>query len=193
MRKIQPADIRLTADYELDRAQVRARLIEIKRNRRIAVGPNMTVLFENRDTMIYQVQEMMRVEKITDLAAIKHEIDTYNELVPGPDALTATILLEYDVAEERDERLKALLGLENHVWLEIDGEEPVPAEFDLRQMSPHRISSVHYVQFNLGPARSAAIRNGATIALTTDHPELKERTHLTAPQRQALAQDLSAD
>ena len=193
MRKILPADIRSTPDYELDRARVRTRLIEIKRGRRIAVGSNMTVLFENRDTMIYQVQEMMRVEKITDLGAIKHEIDTYNELVPGPDALSATILLEYDIPEQRDERLQALLGLENHVWLEIDGEERVPAEFDLRQMSPHRISSVHYVQFNLGPARSVAIRKGATVALTTDHPELKERTQLTAAQCQALAEDLSAD
>jgi len=193
MRKIVPADIRATADYELDRANVRARLLEIKRDRRVAVGPNMTVLFENRDTMIYQVQEMMRVEKITDPAAIKHEIDTYNELVPGEDALTATILLEYDDPEQRDDRLKALRGLEDHVRMNIEGLEPVAAEFDLRQMSPHRISSVHYVRFELGRLRAEALRNGAAASIESTHPELAIKTDLTPAQLRALAQDLDAD
>ncbi len=193
MRKIQPSDIRPTPDYELDRERVRASLLEIKRDRRIAVGANMTVLFENRDTMIYQVQEMMRVEKITDLAAIKHEIETYNELVPGDDELAATILLEYDNPAERDDRLVALLGLENHVELRVDGHAPTPAEFDLRQMSPHRISSVHYTRFVLGAERAAAVRAGAAMSLATTHPELMLEAKFTAAQRQAMIEDLTAD
>jgi hypothetical protein len=193
MRKIQPADIRPTPDYELDRNRVRSHLIDIKRDRRIAVGPNMTVLFENRDTMIYQIQEMMRVEKITDLAAIKHEITTYNELVPEEDGLSATILLEYEDPAERDVRLVALLGLENHVELRIEGHEPVAAEFDLRQMSPDRISAVHYSKFTLGAERAGAVKAGAAVSLATTHTEMAVEVPFSDAQRGALVEDLSAE
>lgn len=193
MRKIEAAEIRSNDDYEHARDEVRKRLLEIKRLRRIAIGRNLTLLFENRDTMLYQVQEMMRVEKISDLRAIRHEIDTYNELVPNEGELTATLLIEYDDPHERAQRLRELLGLESHVWLEVEGHDPVAAEFDLRQMGEDRISSVHYIRFALGTERALAVRSGAPVALKIDHPQLHERTALSREQCAALAEDLFAD
>jgi hypothetical protein len=193
MRKIAPSDIRAAADYEAGRDEFRKRLLAIKADRRVTVGENLTLLFENRDTMIYQVHEMLRVEKITELKAIAHEIETYNELVPGTDELTATLLLEYDDPGVRAKRLRELLGLENHVWLEVAGHDPVAAEFDLRQMGEDRISSVHYIRFAVGAERAAAIRSGAALAVKIDHPHLSERAALSTAQSAALAEDLAAD
>jgi len=179
-------------DYERGRDEFRKHVLAIKEPRRVTVGNHLTFLFENRDTVRYQIQEMLRVERITDPAAIAHEVETYNELVPGRDELTATLLIEFEDASERSVMLRALVGLERHVKLEIDGCDPCAAVFDERQMSPNKISSVHYIRFPLGKERAASLRGGAAAEVVADHPRLSARTALSVVQRAALAEDLGA-
>ncbi len=192
MRLIDASDIKSNQDYELSRPDVRARVMDIKAKRRVAIGDHLTLLFENRDTMIYQVQEMMRAERIGDPKAIRAEIDVYNELVPGEDELTATLLIEYEDPSERDEALSELVGLEEHMKMLIDGEDACRAHFDMRQFSTERISSVHYLKFELGARRADAIKNGAAISMKVDHPRLSAIARLSDVQAAALAKDLSA-
>ncbi|HYC57662.1 MAG TPA: DUF3501 family protein [Candidatus Binatia bacterium] len=190
MRPIQPSEIKANADYERVRDQVRQRILPIKAARRVQVGQEMTLLFENHDTMLYQVQEMVRVEQITDLEAIKHEIETYNELVPGEGELSATLLLEYPDAEVRARRLRELVGIEKHVSMEIGGAGVFPAIFDMRQMDDRKVSSVHYVKFRIGDAGAGAVRDGAAMEIIVDHPSMQVRARLTDAQRAALREDL---
>jgi hypothetical protein len=192
MKRVDISEIRSLADYERERGEFRRHVLAIKEPRRVTVGSHLTFLFENRETVRYQVQEMLRVEQITDPAAVAHEVETYNELVPGRDELTATLLIEFEDAAERAVMLRALVGLERHVKLEIEGCDPCAAAFDERQMSPDKISSVHYIRFPLGKERAAALKSGAAAELVTDHPRLSARSALSAVQRAALAEDLSA-
>lgn len=192
MAKVRPEEIRSNRDYELARDAIRARILAIKAPRRIHCGDELTFLFENHDTVLYQVQEMARAEKIEDPRAIRHELDTYNELVSGPGELSATLLVEIADPEVRDRRLRELVGLEGHVAIEIEGVGRIRAEFDLRQMSPEKVSSVHYVRFPIGKAGADAIARGAATTLETDHPKLSARAKLSEEQRLALAEDLAA-
>jgi len=192
MKAVQVSDIRTLADYERQREEFRKHILAVKEPRRVTVGNHLTFLFENADTVVYQIQEMLRVERITDPTAIAHEVETYNELVPGRDELTATLLIEFEDPAERAVMLRALVGLERHVKLEVDGCDPCAAVFDERQMSPDKISAVHYIRFPLGRERAAALKSGAAAEVVADHPRLSARSALSAVQRAALAEDLSA-
>jgi hypothetical protein len=192
MKPVTIDEVRSLEGYERDRENVRKRMLAVKEPRRVRAGENLTFLFENRDTMLYQIQEMLRVERITEPAAIAHEVATYNELVPGPDELTATLLIEFEDASERAIMLKALVGLEKHIRLAIEGQAPCLPVFDDRQMLPDKISSVHYIRFPLGKARADALRTGKAVAIVVDHPRLSTRVALSERQRAALAEDLSA-
>ena len=193
MKAVDPSEIRSNQDYALDRDAFRKRIFAVKAPRRVAVGDHLTLLFENRDTVLYQVQEMLRVEQITDPKAIAHELATYNELVPGKDALKATLLIEYSDERERDERLRQLIGLEKHLALEVGGVGRIPARFDMRQVSTERISAVHYLGFSLGGEAAQAVRGGAAVAVVVDHRQMSERVELNAEQLSALREDLEAD
>ncbi len=191
MDPVERHEIMSLEDYEIARPAVRKRIMEIKAARRVAVGDHITILFENHDTVLYQIQEMLRAERITDPEAIQYEIDTYNELVPGENELTATLLIEYEDPAERDRRLRELVGLERHVRIEVAG-EVCPAHFDERQTSPERISSVHYVSFPLTPRAAYAICQGERPTIVIDHPQMKARATLDERQTRALAEDLSS-
>ena len=192
MKPVTPGEIRSLKDYEREREARRRRILEIKAPRRVGVGGNLTFLFENRDTMLYQIQEMLRVERITEASAIAHEVETYNELVPGKDELTATLLIEFEDSAERSVMLRALVGLEKHIRLEITGHAACAPVFDDRQMAEDKISSVHYIRFPLGNERADALRSGASAEIVVDHPRLSARAGLTDAQRAALAEDLSS-
>ncbi len=191
MKRVEPAEIKSLADYELARDAFRKRVLEVKNVRRVRVGEHLTILFENHDTVLYQIQEMLRVERITEPTAIAHEIRTYNELIAGPDELVATLLVEYEEPGERARMLRELVGLDRHVSLVVDGEAPCRALFDEAQMSEQKISSVHYVRFPLGGDRSVALRDGAGAALVVDHPRMSERAVLDAESLAALRSDLA--
>jgi len=188
MQKVSLPEVNNIADYELAREDFRARIMALKDRRRIRVGDHLTFLFENHDTVLYQIQEMMRIERIVRQHDIQHEVDTYNELIPEPGELSASLLIEYGTPELRQVRLRELLGLEDHVWLETGGQR-AKARFDERQMSTDRISSVQYVKFRLSPEQAAGFAKAARIVV--DHPKYAASAALTPGQLKELAQDLT--
>jgi hypothetical protein len=187
MKPLEISDIRNIADYELERKQLRPAIIALKDRRRVRVGEHMTFLFENRDTVRYQIQEMMRIERIVEAAAIRHEVDTYNELIPMRGELSASLLIEYDSPEERMVALHDLVGLEEHVRIAVGNLPPSQARFDTRQIATDRLSAVQYVKFPLTPEQRAHWRERPRVIV--DHAKYKGETVLGAAQIEELAGD----
>lgn len=186
MRPIAVSEIKHIADYEIVRAELRPKMMALKDRRRIRVGDNLTFLFENQDTVRYQIQEMMRIERLQNPYEIAHEVETYNELIPATGELSVCLLIEYETPAERDVWLRKLLGLENHIWLETGGQRSL-AKFDDRQISTDRLSSVQYIKFKLTPLQTAAFPQGAKIVV--DHPNYPAEHVLTPDQLRELAPD----
>jgi hypothetical protein len=187
MQPVEIHEIKNIAEYELERETLRPRMIALKERRRIRLGDHLTFLFENRDTVRYQIQEMMRIERIVRPEDIRHEVETYNELIPGKGELSASLLIEYETAQERDVKLRELLGLERHIWLEVEGAGRTAAIFDNRQIATHRISSVQYVKFKLTEDQQKNWRKGAK--LISDHPHYQAERKLTDAELTELQQD----
>jgi hypothetical protein len=181
------------ARYEQIRPSFRGKAMAEKDRRRVSVGPYFMFLFENHLTVLYQVQEMVRVERMTDAAAIGHEVRTYNELLPPPGGLGASLLLEIEDPAQRDRELRALLGVERHVWLHVGDLPAVPGVFDTRQIGDDRVSSVQYVTFALGDAHRRlwpGLGHSGQIRLRVDHPHYRHETVLPRSVAAALAEDL---
>lgn len=194
MKPISIDEVLPREDYERVREIVRPLLIDEKARRRLAVGSHITLLFENRQTAWYQVEEMIRTEKIAEREAIQHEIDTYNELVPKGSELLATMLIEYPDPHERDAALKRLVGLERYVRFVI-GELRVAASFDDRQISPKRMSAVQFVRFpleGLSAEEFRALAEAGKVAIEVDHPNLAAGVQITGVLANALAADLAS-
>ena len=192
MKKISPDEILALADYERVRNRLRPLFIHEKERRRLHVGSHLTFIFENAQTEWYQIEEMIRSEKMTDREAIQHEIDTYNELIPAPGELVATLLIEYAEAAERDAALARLVGLENHLWLKI-GDKKIAARFDERQVSGEKISAVQFVRFTLEGADAAKfleLAGKGEVAVEADHPSLAARGEISGLLAASLAEDL---
>ncbi|MDX1982217.1 MAG: DUF3501 family protein [Bryobacteraceae bacterium] len=189
MQPVTFEEIQNIADYEIQRESWRPRVMALKDRRRVRVGDHLTFLFENRETVRYQIQEMMRIERIVKPQDIAHEIETYNELIPKPNGLSASLLIEYETPEQRDIWLRALLGLENHIWIEVPGTPRVKAMFDPRQIATDRISSVQYISFQFTAAQAALFPAGAKIVV--DHPSYMAETAFTAGQLAELATDFA--
>jgi len=184
MQPLRREDIVDHATYRDQREPYRARILEIKAARRVHAGPWLTFLFENTETVRYQVQEMMLAERIVREADIRHELDTYNELLGGPGELGATLLIEIDDPAERDVKLRRWLDLPEHLYVRLAGGALVRATFDPRQVGEERLSSVHYVKFDT--------KGQVPVAVGCDHPDVTAEAVLTPGQRQALAEDLGA-
>jgi hypothetical protein len=183
--------------YEALRDDYRARVMALKADRRLPVGDRVTLVFENRETIRFQVQEMMRVERLRDPAGVQAELDVYNELVPGEGELSATLLIEItDSARIRPE-LDRLRGLDACVFLALGegaGALRVRARFDERQMDEARISAVHYLRFALPPEARARLREPATPArVEIDHAHYRYAAALPSALRASLAGDLAGD
>ena len=182
MKSVERAEILDYVTYQERRALIRTDVLQQKEARRIHVGEYLTFLFENHDTVLYQIQEMMRVEEIVKEADIVHEMETYNELLGGAGELGATLLIEIDDPGERDVLLQKWLNLPQHIYAKLEGGEKAYAKFDSRQVGDTRLSSVQYIKFDT---------HGRTpVALGVDHPALTEETELSAAQREALDSDL---
>jgi hypothetical protein len=181
------------AQYEILRSRLRPLIIADKDRHRLALGNHITLLFENGQSVWYQIQEMVRTEHLTAEDAIRHEIDTYNELLPRSGELAATMLIEYPEAQERDIKLRELVGLEKHLWIRI-GERRERGRFDNRQITTDRVSAVQFVRFPLGglePHEFEALAGSGKIEIEVDHPSLSVTVALTGDIAAALARDLA--
>jgi hypothetical protein len=191
VKKLAVSDILPPRLYEPVRDDMRRRVMEIKRPRRISLGPIVTLVFENRSTLIFQIQEMLRAEHLDTQDKIQAEIDIYNELIPEPGQLSATLFVEITEQASIRPLLERMVGIDEHVTLRI-GEHAVPAEFEPGRSEADRISSVQYIRFTLPPAAVAALRTpGTPLALQSDHPRYQFRTELGEETRQSLAADLA--
>jgi len=184
MRKVNRTDVLDYQSYNDRREAFRARILEEKSKRRVHVGEHLTFLFESTDTILYQVQEMMRLEQTVREAEIQHEIDTYNQLLGGPGELGCTLLIEIDDPRLRAQKLEQWLSLPQHLYmLRADG-SVARALWDQAQIGDTRLSSVQYLKFPVGEQ--------APLAIGADHPALTLQTALTDAQRATLGRDLSS-
>lgn len=192
MNSIAREDILGKDEYERQRPQLRRRIMTVKARRRVPLGDHATLHFESRETMLYQVHEMLRAEDSWSRdGAIEAELEAYNPLVPVGGALSATLMLEYETAAERAVRLRQLLGIERHLWLVVDDTEPLLAAFDEAQASPDRISSVQYVRWQLDDERIRLVgQDGTVVRVVLDHPSYQAQAVLSEETRRELAADL---
>ena len=194
MKKLAPADIKPLGEYEEVRTDFRNQVIEHKKNRRIALGDHITLVFEDRKTLIFQIQEMMRVEHLYDAEKIKEEIDTYNALIPEAGELSATLYIEITDPDKVREVLDQLRGIdrENILYLEI-GPEHVAGEFEAGHSKEDKLSAVHYVRFRLTPKQQRSLHDPQVpVRLVIDHPRYQAQAAVPDAMRQSLAQDLAS-
>lgn len=190
MKKVGLDDILGLSGYEKAREDFLRRIIELKRKRRISVGDRISLVFENRDTVIFQIQEMLRAERITDLDKIREEIAVYNELIPNPGELSATLFLEIeDQTHLRDELLK-FLGIDEALSLKVGGHS-VRGQFEAGRSKDDKISAVQYVRFPFTAEAQKEFIAGARAELAIDHANYRASAVLTADQQKSLAADLA--
>lgn len=192
--KLTRNDLMSLEDYALARDDFRTEVMTHKKNRQVKLGENATLYFEDRLTMRYQIQEMLRIEKIFEADAIKEELDAYNPLIPDGDNFKATFMIEYAEVEGRKEALARLVGIEDKVWVSAEGCEKVYAiaDEDMDRETEEKTSAVHFMRFQLTPEVIAAISNGAMIAMGIDHENyFVELKAIPATTRESLASDLN--
>lgn len=192
MQKLTQEDLYTLEAYARERPAFRARVLEHKKPRIVHVGEHVTLVFEDRLTVQYQIQEMLRVERIFEPAGITEELDAYNPLVPDGANLKATMLIEYPDPDLRARKLVELHGIEHRVALQIGGFAPVAAvaDEDLDRSTGTKTSAVHFLRFELTPAQIAAFAHDE-VAIAIDHPAYPARTPLTPAARAALARDFA--
>lgn len=179
--------------YAERRADFRQQVIDHKKHRRVGIGPHLNLYFEDRLTVQYQVQEMLRIERIFEPAAIEEELAAYNPLIPDGGNLKCTAMLEYQDVEQRKAQLAQLKGIENQVWLQVEGFEPVYtiANEDLERSNEEKTSAVHFMRFELEPEMIDALHSGAELSLGVEHDLYRHQTTVTGDTRTALLADLS--
>ena len=184
-------DIQAKDDYERLRPDYRRRIMRIKDKRRVAVGDHCSVHFESRDTVRYQVHEMLRIEDSwARPGAVRDEIEAYNPLVPQSGELSATIMFEYESPEERRENLPKFVGIERHVWLSIGGTAPLLAAFDRGQIDERGVSAVQYVKWRLDRERLELLgAEGVVVRLVIDHPHYRAQAVISEETRREIADD----
>jgi hypothetical protein len=191
--RLSRADLMSLEQYSIARKEFRARVLEHKRNRSVQIGPNATWAFEDRLTIQYQIQEMLRVERIFEAAGIQDELDAYNPLIPDGSNWKVTFMLEFPDPEERKRRLAVLKGIEDRCWVQVDGCERALAiaDEDLERENEEKTSSVHFLRFELSPEMVAKVKSGAAVKVGIDHADYSHEVQLSQAQRDSLAQDLA--
>lgn len=190
MKPIVLSDIKGPAIYAGIRDDFRRRIIEIKRHRRLEIGDRVSLVFENRHTLLFQIEEILRVEHIREAAKIQDEIDVYNQLLPTEDSLSATLFIEVPADADARVELDRLIGLDEHLILHV-GPHAIRAEFEAGRSTDERISAVQYTRYRLPPeARAALATPGTAVAMEIDHPNYRHRVAATDEMRASLAADL---
>ena len=191
MSNVVLSEILDIAQYEKARDELRRRVIALKKNRRLPVGPMVTFVFENHDTVLFQIQEMMRAERIVDDDAIRREIDTYNQLLPDENELAATMLIELPEAARIREEITKFHGVNTGeaTYVRV-GDQRLPGVFDSGQSDYRRISAVQYVRFRFSDAQREAFVTGASpTRLVIDHPNYRHETLISGVAHEELAKD----
>ena len=180
--------------YARERKDFRAKVIAHKKNRTVHLGDHVTLIFEDELTMRYQVQEMLRAEKIFEEAGIQEEIDAYNPLIPDGRNFKATLMIEYEDIDERRDALAALKGIEDRTWVRVEGFDRVfaIADEDLERETEEKTSAVHFVRFELAAPMAEAVKRGAALSIGVDHPKYSAAVDPVSPQiRESLARDIA--
>jgi hypothetical protein len=196
--EIRLSDVKNLVEYEKVRDAERARVIGLKKHRRVSVGDNLTFLFENRDTVLYQIQEMVRTERIVEEAKIQAEIDAYRPLLPRPGELSATLFIEIPELvrmsqEEVRQTVNRFQGLDRDgIWLVI-GERRIPAQFEAGHSKEEKMAAVHYLRFSLpGEALAALAKPSESAKLVVEHPNYKADREIPVEVRAEMLKDLAA-
>ena len=192
MNKLTADDLLSLEQYHNERTRMRTEVLAHKRHRQAPLGPHLTLYFEDRLTMRYQIQEMLRAERIFESEAIAEELNAYNPLIPDGTNLKATMMLEYTHAAERHVALGELKGVENAVYLEVAtfGRVFAYADEDLERSDDTKTSAVHFLRFELDATMCVALKNGAPLKLGVDHERYRHELEGGAELRKALAADL---
>lgn len=193
MHKIARDSLLSLEAYARQREEFRARVMAHKRDRTVHLGAHVTLIFEDELTLRYQVQEMLRIERIFEEQGIQDELDAYNPLIPDGRNLKATMMIEYADAEERKQALSKLKGIEDRVWVQVEGCARIYAiaDEDLERENEEKTSAVHFLRFELNDDMARALKYGVGLALGVDHPNYQaEVGTVAAGVRVSLAQDL---
>jgi hypothetical protein len=193
MHKISPDSLMTLEAYAKARKDFRARVLAHKKNRTLQLGEHLTLIFEDELTIRYQVQEMLRIERIFEEEGIRHELEAYNPLVPDGSNWKATMLIEYPDADERKRALARLKGIEDRVWVRVEGCAPVYAiaDEDLERETEEKTSSVHFLRFELTGEMVETLKYGVGLSVGVDHPHYDAKIDpVPAGVRSALLADL---
>lgn len=194
MNKLNRSDLFSLEEYSIERESFRNRVLEEKKSRKVYIGENVVLLFENKNTIQYQIQEMLRIEKIFDSEGINEELDAYNPLIPDGTNLKAVMLIEYPNVEERKEKLKILKGIERKIWIKVGSHNKVfaIADEDLEREDDTKTSAVHYLRYEFGAAMINDWKNGANVIMGIDHPEYQvPETIIKSDISLSLSQDFA--
>lgn len=186
------SDLMSLEQYAENRSKFRKRVIAHKKHRRVGIGPHLFLYFEDRLTVQYQVQEMLRIEKIFEAASIQEELDAYNPLIPDGHNLKATAMLEYQDVDQRKQQLALLKGIENLVWIQVEGFAPVfsISNEDLERSNDEKTSAVHFMRFELTPPMIKALHEGASLHMGSRHESYLHEVKVDEDSRTALLADL---
>jgi len=192
MSHLTPEDLYSLEEYSKIRSDFRAKVMAHKQSRKVHVGAHATLYFEDRLTMQYQIQEMLRIERIFEAEGIADELAAYNPLIPDGSNWKATFMVEYPDVEERREALAKLIGIEDKVWVQVNGHDKVVAiaDEDLEREDETKTSSVHFLRFELSPEMVASMKAGSGLSVGIDHPNYQQAVRIDADARASLAQDL---
>jgi uncharacterized protein DUF3501 len=201
VRKVDASEVKDLTAYEKVRDAERAKNLEATKHRRVSVGENLSFLFENRDTVLFQIQEMVRTERIVDPARIQEEVDSYNGLVPGQGELSATLFIEIPelvrmTPAQVRQAVNRFQGLDRDgvIWLRIAPDVALPARFEEGHSTEEKMAAVHYLRVAVPPAARAALADASrTAALVVDHPNYKAEAPVSPAVRAELLKDLSAE
>ena len=171
MEKLNKSDLFSLEEYSINRDSFRKKVLEEKQYRKVYIGEHVVLLFENKNTIQYQIQEMLRIEKIFDAEGIQEELDAYNPLIPDGSNLKAVMLIEYPNVEERKEKLKILKGIEKKIWIKVGSHNKVfaIADEDLEREDETKTSAVHYLRYEFSVSMINDWKNGSSIVMGIDH------------------------
>ena len=191
MDKLQRSDLYSLENYAAIRNEFRSKVMQHKKHRSIQLGENLRLLFEDRLTIQYQIQEMLRIEKIFEADGIEEELQAYNPLIPDGQNLKAVMMIEFSDVNERKGALEKLIGIDRNVWLKVDGFEKVSpiSNEDLDRETEEKTSSVHFMRFEFTPEMITAMKNGASVSAGVEHPEYQHELVINESVRQSLVED----